>query len=191
MIELFNEASELQRLLESDGWEFFFVGGLALQIWGEPRLTTDIDLTVFTDLQNETQKVERLLDLIESRFSSKEAASEFSKTARILLLKSSSGTEIDMMLGGLADMSSDLARSSIQRFTPEISLRVCSAETLICLKTVAGRLKDFADLETVLIKQTDLDWEYIDQYLAEVAEYKDLTENTAILRRLKAESYRP
>lgn len=53
MIDLFTEARSLQKILESDGWDFFFVGGIAVQVWGQPRLTTDIGLTVFTGLRDE------------------------------------------------------------------------------------------------------------------------------------------
>jgi hypothetical protein len=189
MRALFREAAELQSTLENEGWEFFFVGGIAVQIWGEPRLTTDLDLTVFTGLVNEADQVERLLELFESRDMSPEAAAEFSRTARILLLKTQSGTEIDLMLSGLADLGTELERSSVQQFTPDISLRICSAETLIAMKTVAGRDRDYADVATVLIKQSRLDWEYIDEYLRQVQEYADISANVTRLQELKAKHY--
>ena len=56
MTDLFAEAARLQSILEKEGRDFYFVGGIALQIWGEPRLTTDIDLTVFTNLIDETEQ---------------------------------------------------------------------------------------------------------------------------------------
>ena len=39
MKDLVEEAAELQTLLESKGWAFCFIGGLAIQRWSEPRLT--------------------------------------------------------------------------------------------------------------------------------------------------------
>lgn len=185
MRTLFREAAELQATLEDEGWEFFFVGGIAVQIWGEPRLTTDLDLTLFTGLVDETEQVARLLELFEPRDMGREAAAEFSRTARILLLKTQSGTDIDLMLGGLADLGTEMERSSFQQFTPDITLRICSADTLIAMKVVAGRDRDLGDIETVLIKQPSLDWTYIDEYLRQVQEYQDIKASVARLQELK------
>lgn len=85
----------------------------------------------------------------------------------------------------------ELAKSSYQQFTQDISLRICSADSLIAFKTVAGRLQDYADIETVLIKQQKLDWGYIDRWLANASEYQDLGENISMLNRMKKEFYRP
>lgn len=41
-------ALELQERLLPLGLPFCFVGGLAVQRWGEPRLTVDADATVLT-----------------------------------------------------------------------------------------------------------------------------------------------
>ncbi len=190
MISLISEAAELQAFFELEGRDFFFVGGIALQIWGEPRLTTDIDCTIFTNLRNEDEQIRNLITRFKSRFADEITALEHARTRRVLLLKVDSGTEIDILLSGLADISTELQRSTYQPFTPEISLRVCSAENLIAYKTVAGRLKDFADIESVIIKQERLDWDYIDEWLAQAAEYQDLEENLNILKRLKKENYR-
>lgn len=35
MIELFEVAKELQELCEQQQWKFCFIGGIALQRWGE------------------------------------------------------------------------------------------------------------------------------------------------------------
>ncbi len=191
MISLIQEAAELQKLFESEGKSFFFVGGMAVQIWGQPRLTTDIDCTVFTGLPNEDEQILDLIKKFKARFTRDEDALQHARVHRVLLLESSLGTGIDIMLSGLADISEELDRSSYQEFTPEISLRVCSADSLIAFKTVAGRLQDFADIENVLVKQQDLDWEYIDRWLGHASEYHDYSENIAMLRRLKKQHYRP
>jgi len=37
VIDLFREALHLQEFLREGGWPFCFIGGVALQHWGEPR----------------------------------------------------------------------------------------------------------------------------------------------------------
>lgn len=191
MLDLIREAADLQSYFEAEGKDFFFVGGLALQIWGEPRLTTDIDCTLFTDLIDEDRQISEILKRFKSRFEDEKDAIELARTRRVLLVESPAGTGIDILLSGLADISDELARSTYQPFTDNISLRVCSAESLIVFKTVAGRFQDYADIESVLIKQTSLDWNYIDGWLANAAGYQDLDVNLSTLQLLRKEKYRP
>jgi hypothetical protein len=43
MSALFEAARDLQKALESRGWRFCLIGGLAVLRWGEPRFTRDVD----------------------------------------------------------------------------------------------------------------------------------------------------
>ena len=58
MIELFREAQRFQHFLEQHTWPFCFIGGIAVQHWGEPRVTRDLDVTVFTGFSNEVPVVD-------------------------------------------------------------------------------------------------------------------------------------
>jgi hypothetical protein len=55
---------EIQSFMVSRGWEFCFIGGVAVLRWGEPRLTRDLDLTLLTGFGNEAEYVDPLLDSI-------------------------------------------------------------------------------------------------------------------------------
>jgi hypothetical protein len=46
--EVIRAAAELQSVCEAEGWRFCLIGGLAVQRWGEPRETVDVDLTLLT-----------------------------------------------------------------------------------------------------------------------------------------------
>ena len=43
MTEVIRAAGELQALCEGQRWRFCIIGGLALQHWGEPRETIDVE----------------------------------------------------------------------------------------------------------------------------------------------------
>lgn len=187
MTELFAEASSVQEFIEGRGWEFYFIGGLVVQFWGEPRLTTDIDLTVFTNLSNESQFISTLLARYSPKFGD---ADRFALTNRVLPMYTDSGIGIDVTLGGLSDTSEALRRSSYQSFSEGIRLRICSAEDLIVMKTVAARPRDWIDVESVIIKQGQLDWEYIDSSLAALDAYEDMGSRIAHLHSLKNSFYR-
>ena len=61
MKSLFRAAAELEAFLLEHGWRYCFIGGIALQRWGQPRLTNDIDLTILTGFGNEMVYVDALL----------------------------------------------------------------------------------------------------------------------------------
>jgi len=51
MNPIFAAAEEIQAFCRARDWRFCFIGGLANQRWGEPRLTQDVDLTARIDPQ--------------------------------------------------------------------------------------------------------------------------------------------
>jgi hypothetical protein len=53
MIEVIRVASQLQSFCEDEAWRFCFIGGIAVQRWGEPRETVDVDLTVISGFGDE------------------------------------------------------------------------------------------------------------------------------------------
>jgi hypothetical protein len=55
MKALFHLAAEIQDICISKSWPFCFIGGIALQRWGEPRLTVDVGLSLFTGYGKEGQ----------------------------------------------------------------------------------------------------------------------------------------
>jgi hypothetical protein len=64
------------------GWQYCFIGGLALQRWGEPRETIDVDLTLLTGFGGEETFVRELLRHFEPRIAE---ADEFALAHRVLL----------------------------------------------------------------------------------------------------------
>lgn len=49
------------------GWRFSLIGGIALQRWGEPRQTVDVDLTLLTGFGGEGPFIDTLLEHFEPR----------------------------------------------------------------------------------------------------------------------------
>ena len=60
MRDLFLLADEIQSFCRRRGWRYCFIGGIALQRWGEPRLTGDVDLTILTGFGDEASYIEEL-----------------------------------------------------------------------------------------------------------------------------------
>jgi len=183
MNALIRAAADLQSVCEQHGWKFCFIGGLAVQRWGEPRETVDVDLTLVTGFGDELRYITALLAAFDARVEDAEA---FARVNRVLLLRARSGVGLDVALGGLPFEESVVSRSTLFTFPPDVPLRTCSAEDLVVLKAFADRPKDWVDVEGIFIRQAEtLDWSYIRTYLSQLAELKDAPELVDKLDRLR------
>jgi hypothetical protein len=54
-------AEEVQQVCQQQDWQFCFIGGVAVQRWGEPRLTQDVDLTLLAGFGSEEAYVDTCL----------------------------------------------------------------------------------------------------------------------------------
>lgn len=182
MLDLFRQAQELQRHFERNHWRFCFIGGVALQRWGEPRLTVDIDVTLLAGFADEEPFVDDLLKQYAGRLTD---TKDFALKNRVLLLKSPESIDIDIAFGALPFEELAVGRATNFEFVPGITLLTCSAEDLIVLKAFADRSRDWADIEGIIVRQGDkLDIEYIFQQLSPLCELKESPE---ILRKLSAQ----
>jgi len=185
VIEVIKAAAELQAVCQSQGWQFCFIGGLAVQRWGQPRETVDADLTLLTGFGGEESFIQTLLQNFEGRIPD---AAGFARERRVLLLRSSNGVGLDVALAGLPFEELVVRRSSLFDYPTSIVLRTCSAEDLIVLKAFASRGQDWVDIERIIVRQTgQLDWRYIRDQLRPLAELKGAPEILDQLERRRLE----
>jgi hypothetical protein len=170
MIAVLKVAEAVQAVCLKQQWRFCFVGGVALQRWGEPRVTEDADIILLTGFANEDRYIDELLRHFSPRLTD---VKEFALTNRVLLLQSTTGIGIDVALGGVPYEELVVGRATDFAFLPELSLRTCSAEDLIVLKAFADRPRDWEDVESVVIRQKTLDWDYIESQIEPLAEAKE------------------
>lgn len=183
--EVIRAAADLQAVCEAERWRFCFIGGLAVQRWGEPRETVDVDLTLLTGFGDEDRFVSTLLERFEPRVDQPAA---FARANRVLLLKARSGVGLDIALGGLPFEELAVSRATLFTFPPDVPLRTCSAEDLIVLKAFADRPKDWVDVEGIILRQAGtIDWDYVRLHLAPLVELKEAPEILEQLERRRAE----
>lgn len=170
---LFDAAREVCEFMAAQGWKFCLIGGLAVQRWGEPRTTLDIDLTLLTDWGDEARYIDALLARFKLRSPDGRA---FALKNRVLLLYASDGKPVDIALGALP-FEQDMVNRAI-RFdvAPGVSLPCCTAEDLIIMKLFSGRARDLLDAESIVHRQPGLDRSYILEQLAELAELRNTRE---------------
>lgn len=143
-------AWELQEFCGGRRWRFCFIGGIAVQRWGEPRFTADADLTLLTGFGGEEVFVDALLD----RFRPRRAdARDFALRYRVVLLEATNGIPLDVALGAAPFEEDSVRRASAFPVGDGRMLLTCSAEDLLAHKVVANREKDWLDIEGVLVRQ--------------------------------------
>jgi hypothetical protein len=98
MIGIFVTAVGLQAFCDRRGWRNCFIGGVAVQRWGEPRVTRYVDLTLLTGFGDEANFIDGLLAEYSGRIPD---AREFAIRNRVLLLQSVDGVGIDVSLAAL------------------------------------------------------------------------------------------
>ena len=181
MIGLLRFAQEVQGFCLERDWRFCIIGGVAVQRWGQPRLTLDVDLTLLTGFGSEEAYVDAFLGRYPARIPD---ARSFALQRRVQLLKSATGIGVDVALGGLPFEEAAIRRASDFEFLPGLSLRTCSAEDLVVFKAFASREIDWRDVESILIRQRGkLDLAFVRRELAPLVELKGEPE---ILKRLES-----
>lgn len=182
--DLLRAAAGLEGALCRRGWQFCFIGGVAVQRWGLPRFTQDVDLTVLTAFGHEETSVDGLLQELVSR---RPAARGFALRHRVLLGRTRGGVEADVALGDLPFEERWIGRASGWRLLDGNTLTTCSAEALVVHKVFAGRQPDRGDVQPVLLRQQDkLDWRQIRAELPPLLEHKGAPEALEKLDRLRA-----
>lgn len=125
---LFDAAREIERFCRQHGWQSCVIGGLAVQRWGEPRQTRDVDLTLLTGLGDEATYVDLLLRHYEPRIAD---AREFALVHRVVLVQARTGIPLDISLGALPYESRVISRASMYSFEANADVTTCSAEDLV------------------------------------------------------------
>jgi len=110
-------------------------------------LTVDADATVLTDWSRDEIVTDLLLG---SPFQPRlPDARDFALKNRVLLLKNTKGTHVDIALGAMEFENRSVTRSSLWTLSENAKLRTCSAEVLLVHKTFAGRTRDWTDIEGI------------------------------------------
>ena len=163
MIPPYVAAVEFHEFLTSREIPYAIIGGIAVQFWGEPRGTEDLDLTVMVPIEKESGLIEELAARFPSRIPD---AAGFARRNRVLLLRASNGVPVDVSLGLPGYDQQMFQRTQTFSLDPDHEVRVCSAEDLIIHKALAGRGHDLRDIEMVVVAQRDrLDVQYIRGWL--------------------------
>jgi hypothetical protein len=127
-------AEEVQGFFQKQNGPFCIIGGVAIQRWGEPRMTQNVNLTLLTGFGKEESFVDLLLKNYSPRRSD---AREFAFASRVLLIQTSDAVGVDVALGALPFEQRTVQRASPWLWAENRKLVTCSAEDLVVHKVFA------------------------------------------------------
>lgn len=148
------------------------IGGLAVLIYGEPRLTKDIEITMGAGIER-LKEVQDLVESIGWKVLPSVPIEFVQKTMVLPCLDSNSGVRSDLIFS--FSPYEHQAMERVHRIT-FLGKEVCfaSPEDLVIHKVVAGRPRDLEDIRSIQIKNPSIDRNYIEKWLLEFEKTLDM-----------------
>ena len=141
------------------------IGGQAVLVHGEPRLTKDIDITLAAGLE----KLDQVLHLAgDSDLEPLVDPDDFTaKTMVLPCIHRESGIRVDFIFSFSPYEAEAIARA-VEIEINDAGVRFAAAEDLIVHKVLAGRARDLEDVRSVLLKNPELDRRLVERILADL-----------------------
>lgn len=165
--------------LEQHRFGYAVIGGISLSQWGYNRFTLDVDIKVHVPNTNYTTV------RTEIRAAFPESARTHIPQNPLIVPVLIQGVIVDFLFA-LPGYEEQIIERAITRDLGGWSIQVCSVEDLIIQKVVAGRGRDWLDVEELLIVQNDrLDEAYIEDWLSQFSEALEQPEIITTYRALR------
>ena len=181
--------TDLAKLLSDNAVPYMVIGGMANAVWGEPRATIDVDITIWVpeeNIKDFTAVLTRKYDcLVQDSFG-------FIQKTRVLPLKTKQGVRIDLIFGALPFEKEAIERA-VKKTVNRNPVFFCTSEDLILQKIISNRTKDSEDVKAIIFRRLkELDIDYLEpriQELSDILERPEIWESWQKWRKEAEKSY--
>ena len=144
------------------------IGGQAVLIYGEPRLTRDIDITLGIGV-DELEKILKTATRLKLRVL-KDGIEDFVRKTMVLpTMDQKSGIRVDFIFS-FSPYEMQAIKKANTVMIGKTPVKFASLEDVVIHKIIAGRARDIEDVKSILIKNPDYNADYITQWLREFDE---------------------
>jgi len=157
--------ARIGRTLPAYNIPYMIIGGQALLLYGEPRLTKDIDITLGSNIDR-LPEVLHLLDELSLEPATEDIEDFVRRTMVLPALDAATGIRVDFIFSFTPYEREAIARSRKVSVGGE-NVAFAAAEDLIIHKIFAGRPRDLEDVRSILLRNPSRDLDYIRQWLRE------------------------
>jgi predicted nucleotidyltransferase len=141
------------------------IGGQAVLLYGEPRLTRDIDITLGIGVDR-LGEMTAIIDRLGLKCLADQVEDFVRETMVLPAIEERSGIRVDFIFS-----FSLYERQAIERARSVVlgntKIRFAALEDVVIHKLIAGRPRDIEDIENILLKNTEYDSAYIEKWLEE------------------------
>lgn len=151
--------------LKNRGIPYAIIGGQAVLVHGQPRITRDIDISLGVD-------ADRLPDMLEIVSETglvplaKDPKDFVDRTMVLPVLDEASSVRVDFIFSNSLFEAEAIKRAKTINILGR-DARFASPEDLVIHKVIAGRAVDLDDVRSVILRNKDLDLGHIRKWLAE------------------------
>jgi len=176
---MFDNPNSMQRIIDflnERNIPYMLIGGLALSIWGETRVTHDVDFKVSVDMP-----LADFRKMVLERFPARPTNIPSHKLSPYVIhIWASPDVAVDILVS-MFDYEREAIKRAVNAKVLGVTTRVCTADDFIIHNAIANREKDWMDVESIVMRQRGkLDINYIRNWLTQFA---DALENPEILKR--------
>ena len=163
------QLSKLIKYLSERKIKYIILGGVAVSIYGEPRLTADIDVNIIFDKKKIREFLERAQKYnFYPAFPDTENIAKETGVIPVNFIKGKTTGKFDIIIAENMLEYTAIERGRIKKIGP-IRVRLISPEDLIIHKIASSRPRDIEDVNGILIRQKGrLDINYIQRWLKKI-----------------------
>ena len=174
--------------LRKNNIPYMIVGGQAVLLYGIPRLTKDIDITLGMDI-NRLPEITGLIKKIKLTIIPKNYRDFATRTMVLPVLDKSSNIRIDFIFS-----FTEYEKTAIKR-ARDVSLgnrkiKFASVEDIIIHKIFAGRPRDIEDIKSIVVKHPKIDRKYIRKWLKQFGRTPEHSKMPDIFNRLVSRTWK-
>ena len=155
----------LARELKQASIPYMVIGGQAVLLYGEPRLTRDIDVTLGIGV-DELARIKRVLPAMRLKVLVKKDQEFVKRTMVLPAIDRESDIRVDFIFS-----FSPYERQAIERARDvkigRTIVTFASLEDVVIHKVISGRPRDLEDIRSILVKNPKYDSDYISGWLKE------------------------
>lgn len=164
-MELKELIKNLARALKKNRIKYMIIGGQAVLIYGEPRMTKDIDITIGLDISG-LEKLKKIIKELNLKIIPKNYKKFLEETMVLPTIDEKTKIRIDFIFS-----FSNYEKEALKRVkkikVDEVKVNYASIEDLIIHKIIAGRERDLEDVKSILLKNKKINENYILKWLSE------------------------
>jgi len=156
---------DISSALRASSIPHMIIGGQAVLVYGEPRLTRDIDITLGVDV-DELERVQKAIAALSLSTLTEDPQSFAASTHVLPLLHEESGIRVDLIFS-FSPYEQEALKRVTGRSLQGFEVPFASLEDIIIHKLVAGRPRDIEDIRGILARNHKRDDPYVLRWLDE------------------------